>query len=680
MDLRNQLDRALSPYLLQHADNPVHWLEWSRESLELARRTQRPILLSIGYSACHWCHVMAEESFADEPTAELMNEHFVNIKVDREERPDLDRIYQLAHQLLSGRGGGWPLTVFLDPDSQAPFFAGTYFPPEPRHGLIGFSDLLARIQEIWSTRRDELRAQHLQVQEALQAIASPHPDESGPAGAADDLIGQLAARFDAEHAGFGTSPKFPQAPVLMALESLIDHDDQAERMLADTLDAIARYGLRDHLGGGFFRYATDAAWEIPHFEKMLSDNALLLGLFARAARRWDHAGYRGLSEQTVNWLLREMRLDNGAFAASCDADSQDGEGAFYVWTPQQVRTLLPADQADIFCARFGLDGPPNFESRAWHPVISKDFDELTDGGRDRKAITALLDEALATLLAARNQRPAPPIDDKLVGSWNGLAIASLAEAGRLLGRKDWREQAARALDAVAISLFGHEPPRAVWRRGRSAQNASLDDHAAALLACLELLQWRFERRWFNLARRIARRIEQQFTDPESGAMYFTSVDHEPLLTRPLAYTDDATPAGAGLAIRGLLRLGDLTGEPTLLAAAERSLRAAAGDAKRTPLAYATLISAALETTQTRAQILLAGPAEQLAAMQRAADQYPAVACYRIPVLDPEDEPPTQLAELASAQSPLAILCRGRRCLAPIRNAAELATALRDEIP
>ncbi|MFW5816283.1 MAG: thioredoxin domain-containing protein [Wenzhouxiangella sp.] len=680
MDLCNQLDHALSPYLLQHADNPVHWLEWRRESLELARRSQRPILLSIGYSACHWCHVMAEESFANEHTAQLMNERFVNIKVDREERPDLDRIYQLAHQLLSGRGGGWPLTAFLDPDSQAPIFVGTYFPPEPRHGLIGFPDLLERIHDVWTTRRSELRAQHLQVQEALQAIARPHPGPAGPADAAAALLGQLAARFDAEHGGFGEAPKFPQAPVLMALEAVLDRDEQAERMLADTLDAIARYGLRDHLGGGFFRYATDAAWEIPHFEKMLSDNALLLGLFARAAARWKHAGYRAVAEQTVEWLCGEMRLANQAFAASCDADSDDGEGAFYVWTPEQVRKRLPDALAELFCARFGLDGPPNFDNRAWHLVISKDLDELTGKGRDRAAAARLLDEAIAALRPARDQRSAPAVDDKLIGSWNGLAIAALAEAGRLLGREDWRAHAAAALDGVAVALFGHEPPRSVWRQGRSAQNANLDDHAGVLLAALELLRWRFEPRWFNLARRIARRIQDQFTDAASGALYFTPADHEPLLTRPLAHADDATPSGAGLAVRGLLRLGHLSGDSGLLASADFSLQAAGGDAQRSPLAYATLIGAALEAAEPPVQVLLGGPDAQLSALKRAAARHPGVVCYQIPTLSDDEAPPARLAALAAAQSPTAIVCRAHRCLAPITEADELSAALRDEIP
>ncbi len=691
MELCNELNHALSPYLLQHAANPVHWQEWNRASLDLARRSQRPILLSIGYSACHWCHVMAHESFEDEAIAELMNAHFVNIKVDREERPDLDRIYQLAHQLLTGKGGGWPLTVFLDPDSQAPFFAGTYFPPRRRHGLISFPELLERIQQVWTTRREELRAQNLQVQEALQAIAQPRSGDGSPALAAEALRGQLAASFDREHAGFGGAPKFPQAPLLMALEALLDldrgADEDSERMLADTLNAMARFGLFDQLGGGFFRYATDVAWEIPHFEKMLSDNGLLLGLYARAARRWRQPRFRQVVEKTVSWLNETMGLDNGAFAASLDADSDGAEGSYYLWTPAQVREALPPDLADLFCARFGLDGPANFDpggdagggNRAWHLVTARGLDELTNETRDRAAVAQLLEQASARLQARRAQHPAPALDDKLIACWNGLVIASLAEAGRLLEREDWQEQAGRALDAVAVNLFGQEPPRAVWRQGRSAQNASLEDHAAVLLACLELLQWRFEPRWFNLARRIARRIRQQFFDPETGAMYFTPADHETLLTRPLAFSDDATPSGAGLAVIGLLRLGHLCGDAGLLKVAEQTLAAAAGDAERSPAGHATLIHAGLEAERPRWQLLLGGGSPMLEPMAALARAQPELHCYRIPALASEDELPSNLATLVAAEAPTAILCAGTRCLGPFQDAESLKAALAEQL-
>ncbi|MGY6553659.1 MAG: thioredoxin domain-containing protein [Wenzhouxiangella sp.] len=685
MELSNVLNRSLSPYLLQHAGNPVHWQEWHHDTLALARRSQRPILLSIGYSACHWCHVMARESFESDAVAERMNAHFINIKVDREERPDLDRIYQLSHQLLTGKGGGWPLTVFLDPDSQAPFFAGTYFPPEARHGLISFPELLQRIHEIWTTRRDELRAQHVQVQEALQAIAQPRPGDGSPAQAAEALRGQLAASFDREHGGFGTAPKFPQAPLLLALEDLVNldqgADEDSERMLADSLEAMARFGLFDQLGGGFFRYATDAAWEIPHFEKMLSDNGLLLGLYARAARRWQSPRLKAVVEKTVGWLLGTMQLDNGAFAASLDADSAGSEGAFYLWTPTQVRSALPPEQARLFCARYGLDGPPNFDpggdDPAWHLITARGLDELTDAERDRSAVAALLAAASEALRQRRAQGPAPTKDDKLIASWNGLVIASLAEAGRLLDRADWQAEAGRALDAVAIELFGHEPPRAVWRQGRSAQLANLEDHAALLLACLELLQWRFEPRWFNLARRIARRIERQFCDPETGAMYLTPAEQEPLLTRPLAFSDDATPAGAGLAVIGLLRLGHLCGDAALLRLAEHTLNAAGGDAERSPAGHATLIRAGLEAEQPRWQLLLGGPSDALQSVARA---HPAVQRFVIPADTALDDWPPNLGALAAAEQPTAILCAGTRCLGPWHAAEDLEAALKAERP
>jgi uncharacterized protein YyaL (SSP411 family) len=346
--IENTLTDALSPYLLQHADQPVHWLEWNSNSLALARRLDRPILLSIGYSACHWCHVMAEESFDDPDIAAVMNAHFVNIKVDREERPDLDRIYQLAHQLLTGQAGGWPLTVFLDPETQAPFFAGTYFPPERRHGLLGLPELLERISAIWQTRRDELADQQRQLHQALKAITQPRDSQasSDPQELAETLLSQLASRFDARHGGFGQAPKFPQAPLLSFLAGQVG-DEQADQMLSDTLDAITRYGLRDHVGGGFFRYATDAAWEVPHFEKMLSDNALILSLLTRAAQRWPHHDYQAAATQLVDWLLREMSLEGGGFAASLDADTRDGEGAFYVWTPAQVSQALSPALAEL---------------------------------------------------------------------------------------------------------------------------------------------------------------------------------------------------------------------------------------------------------------------------------------------------------------------------------------------
>lgn len=671
----NRLGDAISPYLLQHAGNPVAWQPWDREALAMARTLDKPILLSIGYSACHWCHVMARECFENDEIAERMNAFFVAIKVDREERPDLDHIYQLAHQLLTGRGGGWPLTVFLDPASHAPFFAGTYFPPEPRHGMMAFGDLLERIHQVWSTRREELRAQHLQVHEALQAVATPRPGgESDLESALEPLVAEAGARFDRDNGGFGEDgPKFPQAPLLAALAE-VDGGHPAQ-MLGDSLAAMARLGLHDQLGGGFFRYCVDAVWEIPHFEKMLSDNALLLGLYARAARRWQRADFRAVCIHLVEWLEREMALEGGGFATSLNAESADGEGAYYVWTRKEVAERLPAGEHDLFSARFGLDGPANFENQYWHLVIARSTGELVEEGLDEDEIARRLESARRRLLEARAERPAPSRDDKMLASWNGLMIENLAVAGRLLGREDWRERAARALDTTAVNLFGQEPPRAVWRDGRSAQTALLDEHANMLIACLELLSWRFEIRWLNLARRIARRIVAQFVDEASGALHLTPRDYESLLTRPLAHADDATPAGAGQAAIGLVRLGQLCGEPALIDTAQRAVAAARGDIERSAMAHATLLRAWRALEHPRGQILLAGPDAPVAEWQRKLEQTNRFEIYRLPAGLAAEDLPELLAPLAGERQATAMVCLGQRCLPPVHSLGALEAQL-----
>jgi len=677
---QNTLQSALSPYLLQHAEQPVDWQSWGPAALAEARQRSCPILLSIGYSACHWCHVMSRECFENEAIAERMNQHFVNIKLDREERPDLDRIYQQAHQLLTGRGGGWPLTVFLDPDSLAPLYAGTYFPPTARHGLPGFGQLLEQIALIWRDRRAELADQQRQLHQALEALAQPRPGDASmtPELLAETAIAQLASRFDARHGGFGVAPKFPQVPLLELLRARRG-DEQAEQMLCDTLEAIVRFGLQDQIGGGFFRYCVDQAWEIPHFEKMLSDNALLLGLLAEAAARWPHRAFSTACHRLVAWLEQDMALAGGGFAASLDADSEDGEGRYYLWTPAAVRQALPAALAELAIPAFGLDGPANVDAQgdhpAWHLVQALELDELTTAARDRAAVDQALALAREKLATVRRARPSPARDDKLIAAWNGLVIEALARAGRLLDQPDWRAQAADSLDAVARRLFGQEPPRSLWRDGRSGEIANLDDHANVLLACLELLSWRFEGRWFNLARRLARRIVAHFIEPDSGVCYFTSDEQTTPLARPLALADEATPAGAAQAVRALSRMAQLCGKPEWLQAAEAAVKAASGDQNAAPLAHAGLIRAGLELDHPAAQVIIGGAGPVPAHWQSELGANPELQIFRIDPAADLDDPPELLAQAARAERPTAWICRGQHCLAPVDSLADLKRAL-----
>jgi len=681
----NRLADSLSPYLEQHAGNPVDWYPWGPEALSTARTSDRPLLLSVGYSACHWCHVMAEESFADESIAERMNAWFVNIKVDREERPDIDRVYQLAHQLLTGRGGGWPLTVFVDPGDLVPFAAGTYFPPEPRHGLIGFGELLERVHAAWLNQRETLKAQNEQLDQALKMISARTTEPTGAGGdPRDALLGQLEARRDRRHGGFGDAPKFPQAPLLGWLLGVARGDEGAAGMLGDALDAMARNGLFDHLGGGFFRYCVDSAWEIPHFEKMLYDNALLLPLFAEASVRWNNAGWAATARRTAAFLLGELRLDGGGFASSLDADSappepQPGdsdtpcEGAFYLWTPARFDACLDPEEAALAKARFGLDGPANFEGERWHPVIARSVAELTDRAGDADELRARLKRIRERVAACRADRLRPARDDKMVASWNALTAAGLLRAGRLLGQPEWIEAGCETLDRIGERLLDAQPPHSVWRNGRSAQVALADDLAGVLLAITERLAARWDRTWLTRAMALAEDLRTRFFDPDGPTLYLTPTHHEPLPMRPSAYLDESTPSGAALAVQALGRLGHLTADPGLLELAAGIVAGARGDMERMPAAHAALLQAAREFEDPVPQVLIGGPDGDADDWHAELSARPDLWVYRVAAGD--DDAPGALAELAKAASPRAVVCLGSRCLAPAGSRAQLERRL-----
>ena len=587
--MANHLGAETSPYLLQHAENPVDWRPWNDEALALARRENKPILLSIGYSACHWCHVMAHESFEDPAAAAVMNELFVNIKVDREERPDLDQIYQTAHQILTGRAGGWPLTMFLAPDGM-PFFGGTYFPNAPRHGLPAFPDLCRRVAEIWQRRPDDVATQNRSLREILAGTV-PHevattkvsPDGTPIRTARDSLL----RNFDSRFGGFGGAPKFPQTSDLaLLLRFGARGDERAREAVLATLTRMAEGGIYDQLGGGFFRYSVDERWAIPHFEKMLYDNGQLIGLYADAWALTHDPLYARVVADTIDWALREMRLPDGGFASSLDADSEHEEGRFYVWDSDRVRELLAEDEWLAVRDHWGLDGPPNFENAHWHlhvaaPAAPADLPQVA--------------RARAALLAQRVTRVRPARDDKVLTAWNALMIDGLARAARIFDRADWLDAARRTMAYLRTALWRDGRLLATARDGRAHLDAYLDDHAFLLLAQLQLMQADSRPGDLDFALEIGNAMLDRFEDKDAGGFHFTAHDHEQLILRPKPVHDNATPGGNGAAALGLARLGRLTGWQRYREAADRTVRLFAPGPEHGTGGLATLLAALDET-------------------------------------------------------------------------------------
>jgi uncharacterized protein YyaL (SSP411 family) len=668
--MTNQLAGETSPYLLQHAHNPVNWWAWSEQALTAARDSDRPILLSIGYSACHWCHVMAHESFEDADVAAVMNDLFVNIKVDREERPDLDQVYQAAHQLLTGRPGGWPLTLFLTPDG-TPFFAGTYFPKTPRHGLPGFPDLCRQIAEIHRTRPQAVADQNRSLRAALTTISNPAADAHADAieldTAAIDVCRDLLLRqVDFRFGGFGGAPKFPHATDIAFLLRRGAHGDMRAREAAvTTLTRMAEGGLYDQLGGGFYRYSVDERWEIPHFEKMLYDNGPLLGLYADAWALTAEPLFARVVEETVTWVEREMQLADGGFASSLDADSEGEEGRYYLWDPDQVRALLTAEEWAIVSRHWGLDGPPNFENERWHLRVAK---PLADD--DAKALAA----ARAKLLARREQRIRPGCDDKVLTAWNALMIEGLARAARVFGRTDWLASARRAMDFLLRELRQDGRLLATWRAGRAHLPAYLDDHAFLLAALIELMQADFRPADLATAMELAQTLIARFEDSEHGGFFFTAHDHEVLIQRPKPGDDNSLPAGNAVAARSLLRLGALVADARYVEAAERTLRLFRPSLSNRGAGVATLLMALEEAIAPLPTAILRGPADQVADWAKRLAHTPGADALVLPLPNGLGPLPSMLDKPAST-GVNAWVCSGVTCMAPILEFDELCRAL-----
>jgi uncharacterized protein YyaL (SSP411 family) len=650
----NRLAAETSPYLLQHAENPVDWYAWGDEAFERARSEDKPVLVSIGYAACHWCHVMEHESFEDESIAELMNSSFICIKVDREERPDVDAIYMDAVQAMTG-AGGWPLNAFVTPDG-APFYCGTYFPPEPRHGLPSWRQLLEAIAESWVSQRAEIDSAATGILPRLQGAALMEaPEAAVDAGALDAAVGAIRRSFDAEHGGWGSAPKFPSSPTM---EFLLTRGEVA--MPLQTLRRMASGGIYDQIGGGFARYSVDRTWLVPHFEKMLYDNALLARVYLHAYQVSGEPLFRRVCEETLDWAIRELRQDEGGFASSLDADSEGVEGKFYVWSVDEIRAALGDSLGSEAITHFGVSEAGNFEGA--NILVRATPDPPSLG------------EIKAGLLAARSQRVWPGLDDKRLTSWNALMISALADAGAALERADYLAAAVAAARFIENELRDDSGMLLrTFNRGRAKLPALLEDHAYLLEAYLTLYEATFDERWFVRARSLADTILERFHDPQRGGFFSTDADHD-LIARRKDLEDAPIPSGGSSATFGLLRLARMTGESRYEDAAMSLIRLLHTVAPEHPLAFGHLLRAIDFAQAPVREVALAGDGPGTVALAR--------------VVRGAYTPHVVLAGGGGSAVPLlegrgpvdgraaAYVCERFTCGLPVMTAEELAAALK----
>jgi uncharacterized protein len=691
----NRLATETSPYLLQHAHDPVDWFAWGPEALERAAALDRPIFLSIGYAACHWCHVMAHESFRDPVTASELNAGFVAIKVDREERPDLDALYMDAVQALTGQGG-WPMSLFLTPAGQ-PFYGGTYFPEQRRHGLPAFRDVLAAVSRTWHDDRDgvvrtaarvaEAVAAHQQLPIRADRLAGTDA-AAGTAGWSLDpawlpaALAALRAAFEPVHGGWGGAPRFP-APMLieaLLMRAVADPADGVPlAMVRRTLDAMADGGIHDQLGGGFARYSTDERWLVPHFEKMLYDNAQLARVYVHAWQLTGEARYRATAEDTLDYVARELALPDGAYASSQDADTQGVEGATYVWTADEVERHLGPD-AELFMAAYDVRPRGNWEGHTILHRAATDAQLAERFGLTEAAVVASLGAARERLLRVRDARPQPARDDKALAAWNGLALAAFADASVALGRDDYRAVAEQAAASLLDHLVGDDGRlRRSWKDGQARHAAVLEDHADLAEGLLALYQATFDDRWFSAARRLLDAVLERFAAPDGG-WFDTASDHETLLARPRSVQDNAVPSGNAMAATALLRLAALTGDARYRDAAEAALRTVGDLPARHPQAFPQWLVAFQLAARPFDEVAVVGRpetparADLLAVVRTGLRPWVVVAAA-----SPDTADASAVALLHGRPAvdgrPTAYVCRGFTCLRPVTDPAALAARL-----
>ncbi|MFQ5912532.1 MAG: thioredoxin domain-containing protein [Nitrospinota bacterium] len=605
----NRLIHETSPYLLQHAHNPVDWYAWGEEAIGRARREDRPILLSIGYSACHWCHVMEHESFENEGIAAIMNEHFINIKVDREERPDLDDIYMHAVQMLTG-SGGWPMTVFLSPDLR-PFYGGTYFPPDDRFGRPGFKRVLLTLSEIYRDRRDQIEKSAEQITRNLQSLARVHASSDLlTEGLIHQAVRELEGRFEERYGGFGGAPKFPPSMSLLLLLRAWRKTGRQNllQMVEKTLTHMGRGGMYDQLGGGFHRYSTDERWLVPHFEKMLYDNALLTPVYLEAYQATGSDFYAQVARETLDYVLREMQDPRGPFYSTQDADSEGVEGKFFVWRPEEIQEHLEDGTAELFCRYYGVTGDGNFEHGTSILHVDRPLEEVAgELGMTADEAGGKLAEAKRRMLAVREPRVKPGLDDKVLTSWNGLMITAMCSGAQVLEDPRYAEAAEKAAHFVLSEMSQDGLLLRTHRDGRSKLNAYLDDYAFLAAGLLDLYETTFNLRWLREAKRWMGVLIEHFWDEREGGFYFTGKDHEQLITRARSGIDGAIPSGNAVAAGALLRLGILTGEGGLKQKGVELMRVFRLMMEKAPAGFSRFLVALDFYLDTPKEIALVGP-------------------------------------------------------------------------
>ncbi len=670
--MANALYSETSRYLQQHKDQPVYWLPWGEPALALAREQNKPILLSIGYSTCHWCHVMAKESFSDVEVARRMNDYFVNIKVDREERPDLDEIYQTAHQLLTGQAGGWPLTVFLCPRTRLPFIAGSYFRKHSTDEQLGFFDLLQRVHDFYNGFSTNFTVLRDKVKKGYERLSQPVVAEGKSTlnlSPMSRALKVLLREADDVHGGFGTALKFPMVPRLELLYTLANSEDSAsaaaEEQLAITLSGMARGGIADHVSGGFFRYSTDPEWEIPHFEKMLCDNGQLLQIYAKGWNHFDDLLYLHTAAQIADWALTEMRNQDGVFCSAMDADYHELEGAYYVFSEEQLHHSLSVEEYGLMSAACGWEDSPNYAGH-WHLHRKRSLQEVAEFIDIPLAeCQRLYFQACTRLRQLRRQQPLPERDEKIKTGWNGLMIRGLVAAARYfpdgidlpVSRKECLLAAQQAVDFIYEHLWINQRLFAIWQDGSPKLSGYLDDYVYLMDALLDLLQvsWRDQDYRFLIG--LAESLSSNFEDTENGGFFFTAHDRETLIYRPKPWADGVLPSANGLVAEVFLRLGQLAAEPRYGAIGQRILNAGWHELERQPESHSSLLAALDAMLMPPLQVLLYGD-ESMRAWQDAINEHymESIYCYWVP-LEAEFCPPDVLV----ADTNTALVCAGDQC-------------------